>query len=120
LITIRLFGITPTDPVTAIVILGTVALATWLPAYRASRVDPLIALRSEYTRPPEPGAPLSLDFDFARGGRTQITRFATPWQPSSTWHHGFPQRAPDSVHPTGSTRGRRHARGAESLICDFV
>ena len=46
-----LFGLTPTDPavfVTASFILGLTALvAGWLPARRASRVDPLIALRHE-------------------------------------------------------------------------
>jgi predicted permease len=47
----RLFGLHASDPVafvTAAVILAIVAaLATWLPAYRASRVDPLVALRYE-------------------------------------------------------------------------
>jgi ABC-type antimicrobial peptide transport system permease subunit len=51
LITSRLYGLTATDPaafVTAITVLMAVAaLATWLPAYRASRVDPLVALRYE-------------------------------------------------------------------------
>jgi predicted permease len=51
LITSRLYGLETTDPtafVTAIVLLSIVAgLATWLPARRASRVDPLIALRYE-------------------------------------------------------------------------
>ena len=46
-----LFGLTPTDPaafVTAAFILCLTALvAGWLPARRASRVDPLIALRHE-------------------------------------------------------------------------
>jgi ABC-type antimicrobial peptide transport system permease subunit len=46
-----LFGLTPTQPstfVTAAFILGLTALvAGWLPARRASRVDPLVALRHE-------------------------------------------------------------------------
>jgi predicted permease len=51
LITSRLYGLEATDPIafaTAIVLLAIVAgLATWLPARRASRVDPLVALRYE-------------------------------------------------------------------------
>jgi ABC-type antimicrobial peptide transport system permease subunit len=51
LITSRLYGLAPTDPVAfaaAIVVLTAVALiAACLPAYRASRVDPLVALRHE-------------------------------------------------------------------------
>jgi len=45
----RLYGLSPADPVTlAAVLIGltlVAALATWLPAYRASRVDALVALR---------------------------------------------------------------------------
>jgi ABC-type lipoprotein release transport system permease subunit len=46
-----LFGVTPTDPVTFAIeaaLLGAAALlATWLPARRAARVDPMVALRQE-------------------------------------------------------------------------
>jgi predicted permease len=46
-----LFGLTPTDPTAFVIaasILGlTALLAGWLPARRASRVDPLVALRHE-------------------------------------------------------------------------
>ena len=51
LLTSRLYGLSPTDPGTfAIAVAGlacVAALATSLPAYRASRVDPLVALRHE-------------------------------------------------------------------------
>jgi macrolide transport system ATP-binding/permease protein len=46
-----LFGISAVDPisfgVTAIVLIGVAALATYIPARRASRIDPLSALRAE-------------------------------------------------------------------------
>lgn len=46
-----LFGVTATDPITFLVtplLLGAVALvAVWIPAHRATRVDPMTVLRLE-------------------------------------------------------------------------
>lgn len=46
-----LFGVSPTDPLTLAIVavaLGSITLlACWIPARRASRVDPMVALRSE-------------------------------------------------------------------------
>jgi putative ABC transport system permease protein len=46
-----LFGVQPTDPATMAAVVATItlvaAIACWLPAWRASRVDPNIVLRDD-------------------------------------------------------------------------
>ena len=46
-----LYGVTPTDPLTFALapatLLGVAALACWIPARRAARIDPLVALRQD-------------------------------------------------------------------------
>jgi putative ABC transport system permease protein len=50
-IAVFLYGVTPSDPLTFAVVtsmlLGVASLACCIPAYRATRVDPLIAIRAE-------------------------------------------------------------------------
>ena len=51
LIASLLFGVQPTDPVTIASVIATITavavVASWLPAWRASRVEPNIVLRDE-------------------------------------------------------------------------
>jgi ABC-type antimicrobial peptide transport system permease subunit len=51
LISKLLFGVAPTDPLTfasvSAILLGIGVLASWIPARRATRIDPIAALRSD-------------------------------------------------------------------------
>jgi predicted permease len=51
LIASLLFGVQPTDAITATAVIVTIAIvaavACWLPAFRASRVDPIVVLRAD-------------------------------------------------------------------------
>ena len=51
LLSSQLFGVQPFDPLTYIAVIGALAgvslVAIWLPARRATRIDPMIALRAE-------------------------------------------------------------------------
>ena len=51
LIASLLFGVQPTDPITIVAVVATItlvaAIACWLPAWRASRMDPNIVLRQD-------------------------------------------------------------------------
>jgi putative ABC transport system permease protein len=51
LLTSMLFGVKPTDPATYVMVIGIVLaaalLASYIPARRAMRVDPMVALRYE-------------------------------------------------------------------------
>ena len=47
----QLFGVEPTDPLTlgvvAVLFAAVAFIASWVPAYRAARTDPMVALRYE-------------------------------------------------------------------------
>jgi ABC-type antimicrobial peptide transport system permease subunit len=47
----QLFGVTPSDPltylVTSLVLLTVALLACWVPAHRATQIDPMVALKHE-------------------------------------------------------------------------
>jgi predicted permease len=51
LIRSQLYHVSPTDPLTlaggCIILIGVAAFSAWLPAWRAARVDPMVALRAE-------------------------------------------------------------------------
>ena len=76
-----LYGVAPTDPVTyagvAIVLGAVTLLATYLPARRASRVEPIIALRSQWG--PWYRRPLTIRLPSVRRCSAACSRIVTAW-----------------------------------------
>ena len=50
-LTAQLYGVTPADPVTIVVVVGVIAIvgltASFVPVRQATRVDPMVALRHD-------------------------------------------------------------------------